>query len=397
MAKFNWLKFFTGAWDENQTSAIKEWWNSKVKPWWKDKVSDNFDMDTRDNNEGVGRFLNGIDNFWNRITGSGLTNAEREANKYSAAQAEAQYNREVEFYEKYQSPKAMMQQGINPFGVSGSTGGHTASGGSPSSVAPQGAEGLTGIMNLVSSIFGMTQEKRRTDSQVQLNSAQAALLGKQATAQENQNNVFGVLHNLNVEQLQTAIAKDKQAIAESIQRVKESMQNITESNSRIEVNGSVIQLNGSTSELNAAKTVVEKLTADKMSILMPYLKAREEAAIAYTNAKTQESIRNAEKLMYDANISMLKGMVEADLIDKGYYDNLIQQSEFETITTEWKSKTAKRDYKWKPANDICSNVSKLCVGAASVIGAVKGIGVTPPVAGAPSYQNDPALSAPMIW
>lgn len=370
----------------------------RFKKWWKDKIGDNFHSETRDNNEGVGRFLNGIDNFWNRITGSGLTDAEREANAYSAAQAEEQYAREVEFYEKYQSPKAMVSQGLNPFGLSGSVGGHSASGGSPQSVSPQGAEGLTGILSLVSGIFGMVQEKRRTDSQVQLNSAQSALLGQQTIGEENKNSVFGVLHNLTVEQIQTAISKDKQSIQESIQRVKESMQNIKESESRIEVNGSIIQLNGSEAELNAAKAVVEKLNADKLSLLMPYVKAREEAAIAYTTAQTEEAVRNAEKLMYDANMSMLKGMVEADLIAGGYYENLISSSEYEVITSEWKSKSAKRDYKWKPVNDICSNVSKVCVGAASVIGSLKGIGSgVPPIAGVPSYQNDPALTAPMIW
>lgn len=370
----------------------------RFKKWWKDKIGDNFHSETRDNSEGVGRFLNGIDNFWNRITGSGLTDAEREANAYSAAQAEEQYAREVEFYEKYQSPKAMASQGLNPFGLSGSAGGHSASGGSPQSVSPQGAQGLSGILSLVSGIFGMVQEKRRTDSQVQLNSAQSALLGQQTIGEENKNSVFGVLHNLTVEQIQTAISKDKQSIQESIQRVQESMQNIKESDSRIEVNGSIIQLNGSEAELNAAKAVVEKLNADKLSLLMPYVKAREEAAIAYTNAQTEEAIRNAEKLMYDANVSMLKGMVEADLIAGGYYENLISTSEYEVITSDWKSKSAKRDYKWKPVNDVCSNLSKICVGAASVIGSLKGVGTgVSPIAGVPSYQNDPALTAPMIW
>jgi len=370
----------------------------RFKKWWKDKIGDNFHAETRDNNEGVGRFLNGIDNFWNRITGSGLTDAEREANAYSAAQAEEQYAREVEFYEKYQSPKAMASQGVNPFGLSGSAGGHSASGGSPQSVSPQGAEGLSGLFSLVSGIFGMVQDKRRTDSQVELNSAQAALLGQQTIGEENKNNVFGVLHHLTVDQIQTAIAKDKQSIEESIQRVKESVQNIKESESRIEVNGATIELRGSEKELNAAKAVVEKLNAQRLSLLMPYVKAREEAALAYSKAKTEEAVRNAEKLMYDANVSMLKGMAEADLIAGGYYENLVSSSEYEVITSEWKSKSAKRDYKWKPVNDVCSNLSKICVGAASVISSVKGVGTgVPPVAGVPAYQNDPALTAPMIW
>lgn len=163
---------------------FKNWWNNKLKPWWNDKVVDNFHSETRDNGEGLGRFLNGVDNFWNRITGSGLTNAEREANKYSAAQAEEQYNREVEFYEKYQSPLAMMRQGVNPFSINGSTGGHTASGGSPSSVAPQGAEGLSGLMGLVQSIFGMAQQKRLNDSEIALNKSAVRRNDAESTERE---------------------------------------------------------------------------------------------------------------------------------------------------------------------------------------------------------------------
>lgn len=165
-------------------SKFSNWWNNKFKPWWKDKVADNFRIETRDNSEGMGRFLNGVDNLWNRITGSGLTNAEREANKYSAAQAEEQYNREVEFYEKYQSPKAMLQQGINPFSINGSAGGHTASGGSPTSVAPQGAEGLSGLMGLVQSIFGMQQQKRMNDAEISFMGAQERNQNSQAFLNE---------------------------------------------------------------------------------------------------------------------------------------------------------------------------------------------------------------------
>lgn len=144
---------------------FKNWWHNVFSPWWKDKVSDNFRSETRDDHEGLGRFLNGVDNLWNRVTGAGLTGAEREANKYSAAQAEEQYAREVEFYEKYQSPKAQLAQGVNPFGSYSQ--GPTVSGGSPQSVSPGGSD--LSIIELVQSMFGMIQQKRLNDSEISLN------------------------------------------------------------------------------------------------------------------------------------------------------------------------------------------------------------------------------------
>lgn len=206
----------------------------KFKKWWKDKIADNFHSETRDNSEGMGRFLNGVDNFWNRITGSGLTDAEREANQYSASQAEQQYAREVEFYEKYQSPKAMMQQGVNPFGLSGSAGGHSASGGSPTSVAPQGAEGLGGMMSLVQAIFGMVQQKRSVDSEISLNKSA-----------EQRNFSEANERNINAETL-----KDM-----NLATIMEKLSNVELNNSNIELIVSKINNTDADTELKASQLV----------------------------------------------------------------------------------------------------------------------------------------------
>lgn len=178
----------------------------RFRRWWKDKVVDNFRSETRDDNEGLGRFLNGIDNLWNSLTGSGLTDAQIDANKYSAAQAEAQYDREVEFYEKYQSPKALMSQGLNPFGLSGSAGGHTASGGSPQSVAPP-QSGMN-ILDLVQSIVGMSMankqyklEARRVDTEAKVAESTARMQNARALRDEIGAQFDGDLAQLNIASL----------------------------------------------------------------------------------------------------------------------------------------------------------------------------------------------------
>lgn len=264
---------------------FKNWWNNKLVPWWQDKIADNFHSETRDNSEGMGRFLNGVDNFWNRITGSGLTNAEREANKYSAAQAEEQYNREVEFYEKYQSPKAMMQQGVNPFGINGSTGGHTASGGSPSSVSPQGAEGLGGMMSLVQSIFGMVQQKRSVDSEIALNKSA-----------EDRNYSEANERNINAETL-----KDM-----NLATIMEKLSNVELNNSNVKLITSKILNTDADTQLKfsyIAKVAAEILNieadtnvkADQLNVML--------AEIANLNADTDLKRKMFDKLISDVLVN----------------------------------------------------------------------------------------------
>lgn len=337
-------------------------------------------------NSFLGKLFKGIGNWWRKTTGNGLTDAQREANAFSAAEAEKQYEREVEFYEKYQSPKAQLSQGINPFGINGSTGSVSASGGAPESVSPQASGGL---LDLVQSIVSMSLankqyqlESRKVEISSRLADAEANLMRSQASETDKRVQWYDVLSKSSVDEI-------KQRIAESKQRVNESLQNIKESISRIDVNNNTIQLGtarieliGTEKELNVTKAALNKLDADKAALLMPYVQSRAEAEQALINAQTDEARMTAEKQMYDANVSMLKGMVEADLIDKGYYDSLVESA-------DWNSASAKRDYKWKPVNDVCSNFSKICVGVGSVVGAFKGTSTMPlHMAGQRSYVDN---------
>lgn len=337
-------------------------------------------------NSFLGKLFKGIGNWWRKTTGSSLTDAQREANAFSAAEAEKQYEREVEFFEKYQSPKAQMSQGINPFGINGSTGSVSASGGAPESVSPQASGSL---LDLVQSIVSMSLankqyqlESRKVEISSRLADAEANLMRSQASETDKRVQWYDVLSESSVDEI-------KQRIAESKQRVNESLQNIKESISRIDVNNNTIQLGtarieliGTEKELNVTKAALNKLDADKAALLMPYVQSRAEAEQALINAQTDEARMTAEKQMYDANVSMLKGMVEADLIDKGYYDSLVESA-------DWKSASAKREYKWMPVNDVCSNFSKICVGVGSVVGAFKGTSTMPlHMAGQRSYVDN---------
>lgn len=124
-----------------------------------------------------------IGSFINSKTGAHLTGAQQEANAFSARMAEEEYARQEEFYLKYQSPKAMLRQGVNPFGINGSAGGHVASGGAPSSVSP-GAPQASNLFDIVQLLFGMQQQKRLNDSQIELNDSAARRNDAESTERE---------------------------------------------------------------------------------------------------------------------------------------------------------------------------------------------------------------------
>lgn len=202
-------------------------WFEKFGSW----LKKGFHKETREDN-GLGRFLNGVDNLWNSLTGSGLTSAQQEANRYSASQAEAEYQRQVDFYEKYQSPKAQMSQGINPFGINGSTGSFSASGGSPQSVSPS-QDGMN-LLDLVQSIVGMSMankqyklEAKRVSTEAKVAESTARMQNARALRDEIGAQFDGDIAQLNIasltKQIQVAdvtIEEKRAAIGEVFSRIQ---------------------------------------------------------------------------------------------------------------------------------------------------------------------------------
>lgn len=99
---------------------------------------------------------NGLGNLWNRYTGSDLTGSEREANAWSAEQAQIQRDWETEMSNTaYQRQvKDMQAAGLNPalmYGGAGSSGATTPNVSAPSSVSPQ----FGGLSDLFGSIMDM--------------------------------------------------------------------------------------------------------------------------------------------------------------------------------------------------------------------------------------------------
>lgn len=317
--------------------------------------------------------------------------------RYNAAEAEKARDFQEQFYEKYSSPKAQissaMEAGVNPFGLAGSGSGPTvstspASSGAASS-SPAGAAGVSSsplarISNILPSIFEMIMEKKSQDrsdkvaeSDISRNEAEAEYFRSSARNLDKETSWIDRINELDLDRVRSEISKNESEVDRNLQAVKEFISNISVNDKRIELMGADIELRGAEKELAATKAAVEKLNAQQLELLMPYIQARQEADIAYTTAKTNEAQFSAEKQMYDANMSMLKVMVEADLIDKGYYDSLVKEA-------QWSAAMAKREYKWKPVNDVCSNVSKIAIGVGSVLSGVASLKGVPAPAPAPA-------------
>ena len=287
-----------------------------------------------------------------------------DAQDFNAAQAELAYDRQVEFFEKYQSPYAMIESakkaGVNPFSIGASVGSGSAI--SPAS-ASSGVGSVGSLPNIgaffadvMSRVAEIKNARKLTDSEVNLKDAQAEEIRTRIPWIDR-------LNSINYDKLASDIKLNEQKVNESIQTVKESVSRITVNDSTIEVNGSKISLNASQENLNAVKSFVESLNANKLAILMPYVESAEKSRIALDQASTESARASAAKSYTDASFALLKQSVEQGLIDKGYYDALVEKSEFE-------AKQGKRNYKWTPIQNVVHDISLIAVGVGSVLGGV---------------------------
>lgn len=293
---------------------------------------------------------------------------------FQSAEAEAAFAREEEFYNKYQSIGAQMRQyreyGLNPALLAGGV----SVGSTPSSPAAAGSSvtGATASSPLVSGAAASSSPLGAAMSAIPeiagLAQIAASISKTRAEAKkiEKETSWIDDINTTNIENLRSMISermsnieRNSAQINEISQGIKESVKRCSVMDSQIRVNDSVVDLNLSETQLNEFKQHVENLNAQSIQKMLPYIQARQEAEIALTNAKTNESKFMAEQLMYEANLKMLKGLVEADLISEGYYNNIVEQS-------GWDVRQAKRNYKWAPVNNLCTCFRDLCIGASAL-------------------------------
>lgn len=313
-------------------------------------------------NNSVDKFGDGLLNWFRAKTGQELSNAQLQANAFNAAEAQKARDFNLQMYQDYESPKAMMEQykaaGLNPaLMYEGYTPAAVSSNATASSVAPASEANI--LTDGIQAILGMVSTKQQIDLQkAQIDSINADTEGKKidnANKQEAYDWQFK-LNSENIKEIQSKIEKNTAEIKKIDQDIKESASRIDVNNKQIEIGNSTIELQGSQKELNETKQIVEKLNADTIAKMLPYVQRVQEANIALTEAKTAAEINSAEKLMYEANESMLRGMAEAELISEGYYKE--------------KALLQKRERKAVTANATVGNICKVVDSAARVIDSV---------------------------
>lgn len=128
--------------------------------------------------DGIGE---GVNNVWNKYTGSALTGAEREANAFSAEQADKQRAWEEEMRNtSFQAQvKDMQAAGLNAalmYGGAGSSGATVPSSASPSSVSPSNGD-LSGLVGSILDIALLGAQKRNIDANTEKIEAETEGLG----------------------------------------------------------------------------------------------------------------------------------------------------------------------------------------------------------------------------
>ena len=138
----------------------------------------------------------GLDNLLDSVAkkygGTGLTNAEIEANEFTHNENELAYQRQREFYQDFQSPQAMVNQyreaGLNPalmYQSGGSSSGVIGSSGAQS-VSPTGGD----LGQFISLMAGLAFRAKEVRAETQLKGAQSKLINSQRIGQENENSAF---------------------------------------------------------------------------------------------------------------------------------------------------------------------------------------------------------------
>lgn len=153
---------------------------------------------------------------------------QQDAQRYNSAEAEKAYNREVEFYEKYSSPKAqiasMIEAGVNPFSITGASSGPMArssaasSGVASSGVGSVGAVGAGALSNPLESILALARlkmDKQLAEVQIGKTKAETENISAE-TVQINKNTEWiDRLNGMSVKESESVISKNAADILNS--------------------------------------------------------------------------------------------------------------------------------------------------------------------------------------
>lgn len=349
----------------------------------------------------------GISNWWDKVTGKGLTDADKEANQFSASQADLAYQRQREFYQDFQSPEAQMRSqmngmqslGVNPammYGGSMPSGGGSSSPLSASSVSPSSGESLGSFISVMLNALKVGAEIKNINADTRLKTTGADKNVSETTGIDisnwikDQTKGFEVLKSdLQNKEIR---AKIDNLIADSTLKGSQLIVNgkqIDYLASMIEVNSSIVEVNQSTiskqtQEILESEARVNEITskirlnnanADNIEAITPYMSDYYDSLIALQDAHTDEAKEHAALLVKSTAVKALEVAKEKKLLDEGYYDDLIDKLHFDTDTAASQSAEAEVGAKNAATDAAISNVSAVVQIITSIISAFAGAGI----------------------
>lgn len=309
----------------------------------------NFDESDALYNGGSGGKANGFLDFFSNIftkwSGTGMTDAEKDAADYNTQvgreNMELEKQMQIEIFNQTQSYQAqvrnMQAAGLNPAlmfngGASqSSVSGPSAQAGT-ATASPSGE--FPNILGLVKTIMGASQlksENKLRESQSEKNIADANAANAAAGKSRTETAILEI-------DKRWAEVRNRIYTNEGLSRIKKNLSDITVNNGRIRLMDSEVSLNFKDIKLkdsqilvNEADAVLKGLDAVKARKLLPYAVEYYRADIMLKNAQTEQAKSSAASLHANALVSMAEAMIKEGLVSGGYVRKFLDNLDADTL------------------------------------------------------------------
>lgn len=290
-------------------------------------------------------FLDFFSNIFTKWSGSGMTDAEKDAADYNTQvgreNMELEKQMQIEIFNQTQSYQAqvrnMQAAGLNPAlmfngGASqSSVSGPSAQAGT-ATASPSGE--FPNILGLVKTIMGASQlksENKLRESQSEKNIADANAANAAAGKSKIETDLLEI-------DKRWAEVRNRIYTNEGLSRIKKNLSDITVNNGRIRLMDSEVSLNFKDLKLkdsqilvNEADAVLKGLDAVKARRLLPYAVEYYRADIMLKNAQTEQAKSSAASLHANALVSMAEAMIKEGLVSGGYVRKFLNNLEADTL------------------------------------------------------------------